>query len=97
MDHIGITVTDRLTKFCYKGDIIIYTVAELGDMAGKLKPIEAAVDEEPWFSPKMLQAAQWLADFYLCSLAEMMRLFMPGKSGIKITVIYQAVPEQGKQ
>ena len=70
------------------------TAAELGDMAGKLKPIEAAVDEEPWFSPKMLQAAQWLADFYLCSLAEMMRLFMPGKSGIKITVIYQAVPEQ---
>ena len=70
------------------------SAAELGDMAGKLKPIEAAVDEEPWFSPKMLQAAQWLADFYLCSLAEMMRLFMPGKSGIKITVIYQAVPEQ---
>ncbi|SEA05935.1 primosomal protein N' [Selenomonas ruminantium] len=71
------------------------TAAELGNMAGKLKPIEAAVDEEPWFSPKMLQAAQWLADFYLCSLAEMMRLFMPGKSGIKIAVIYQAVPEQG--
>ncbi|WP_037352957.1 primosomal protein N' [Selenomonas sp. FC4001] len=72
------------------------TATELGDMAGKLKTIEAAVDEEPWFSDKMLQAAQWLADFYLCSLAEMMRLFMPGKSGIKITVIYQAVSEQEK-
>ncbi len=67
---------------------------ELGDMAAKLKPIESAVDEEAWFSGKMLQVAKWLADFYLCSLAEMMRLFMPGKSGIKIKVIYEAVPEQ---
>ncbi len=70
------------------------SAAELGEMAAKLKPVEAAVDEEPWFSDKMLQVARWLADFYLCSLAEMMRLFMPGKSGIKITVVYQAVPEQ---
>ena len=72
------------------------SAAELGDMAAKLKPIEAAVDEEAWFSKAMLQTAKWLADFYLCSLAEMMRLFMPGKSGIKITVIYRAVPEQAE-
>ena len=72
------------------------SAAELGNMAAKLKPIEAAVDEEAWFSPEMLQTARWLADFYLCSLAEMMRLFMPGKSGIKITVVYQAVPEQAQ-
>ena len=65
---------------------------ELGDI--KLKPIEAAVDEEAWFSPLMLQAAKWLADFYLCSFAEMMRLFMPGKSGIKINVCYHAVAGQ---
>ncbi|MBQ1460520.1 MAG: primosomal protein N', partial [Selenomonas sp.] len=75
----------------------IVTVAEkspeeLGDI--KLKPIESAVDEEAWFSPLMLQAAKWLADFYLCSFAEMMRLFMPGKSGIKINVCYQAVAGQ---
>lgn len=56
----------------------------------KLKPIQAAVDEESWFTPPMIQAARWLADFYLCSLAEMMRLFMPGKSGLKISVQYEA-------
>ena len=61
----------------------------------KLKSIEAAIDEECWFTPAMIKAAKWLADFYLCSLAEMMRLFMPGKSGLKISVQYEAVEEEG--
>ncbi|MGM9539282.1 replication restart helicase PriA [Anaerovibrio sp.] len=59
----------------------------------KLKYIKAAVDEEPWFSPLMIKAARWLADFYLCSAGEMMRLFMPGKSGLKIQLQYEAVPD----
>ena len=68
------------------------TAEEIG--AIELKPIESVVDEEAWFTPPVLKAAKWLADFYLCSLAEMMRLFMPGKSGLKITVCYRAVEEQ---
>lgn len=60
----------------------------------QLKDILAAVDEEAWFTPVLLKAAQWLADFYLCSLAEIMRLFMPGKSGVKITVEYVADEEK---
>jgi len=58
-----------------------------------LKPILAAVDQEAWFTPKMLQTASWLAGFYLCSFAESMRLFMPGKSGLKIKVVYKASEE----
>ena len=54
------------------------------------KDILSAVDEEAWFSEVMIKAAKWLADFYLCSLAEIMRLFMPGKSGLKIEVLYAA-------
>lgn len=56
-----------------------------------LKDIVAAVDEEAWFSPELLAAAQELADFYLCSSAEIMRLFMPGKSGLRIFPVYRAV------
>ena len=58
----------------------------------KLKDISATVDEEAWFQPVMLEEARWMASFYLCSLAETMRLFMPGKSGLKITVAYTAQP-----
>lgn len=61
----------------------------------QLKEIISAVDEEAWFTPEMIEAARWLSDFYLCSLAEMMRLFMPGKSGLKITVSYAA--EEGME
>ena len=71
----------------------VVSVAEKSEteLAGiKLKDILAVVDEEAWFTPVLLEAARWLADFYLCSLAEIMRLFMPGKSGVKITVEYVA-------
>ena len=67
--------------------------------AGKsyqLKEIISAVDEEAWFTPEMIKAAQWLSEFYLCSLAEIMRLFMPGKSGLKITVSYAAEESMGE-
>lgn len=57
------------------------------DSSLKLKAIDSTVDDEPWFTPKMFAQAMWLADYYLSSPAEAMRLFMPGKSGVKIKAI----------
>lgn len=57
---------------------------EMLDEAGKkieLKPVIATLDDESWFTPDSLKLAMWIAEFYLCSPAEIMRLFMPGKSG----------------
>ena len=39
--------------------------------------------DRPWFDDEMLSTAKWLADYYMCSLAEAMRLFVPGKTSIK--------------
>ena len=58
------------------------------DGAHRLRAILEPVDEEAWFTPQLLAAAQELAAFYLCSAAEMMRLFMPGKSGLRIFSAY---------
>ncbi len=55
----------------------------------RLKDVIAAVDDEAWFTPQMIEAARLLSDFYLCPTAEIMRLFMPGKSGVKIEVRYE--------
>ena len=63
------------------------------DGAHTLREILAAVDEEAWFSRELLAAAQELADFYLCSAAEIMRLFMPGKSGLRIFPVYAAAED----
>lgn len=61
-----------------------------GEEDERLKDIIAAVDDEAWFTPRMIEAAERLSDFYLCPAAEIMRLFMPGKSGVKIEVRYEA-------
>ncbi len=53
-----------------------------------LKEIIGAVDEEAWFTKEMLEIARAIKDLYLCSPAEAMRLFMPGKSGLKIEAAY---------
>lgn len=54
----------------------------------KLKPIKDIIDSEPWFTDGMYKTAKWMADFYLCSLGETMRLFIPGKNSVKIRAIY---------
>ncbi|MBQ7475758.1 MAG: DEAD/DEAH box helicase family protein, partial [Selenomonadaceae bacterium] len=56
-----------------------------------LKEIADAFDEEAWFSAAMLRAAQWLADFYLCPLAQSMSLFMPTKHVRKIKLKLEKV------
>lgn len=56
----------------------------------KLKNVEAALGDRPWFDKEMLSTAKWLADYYMCSLAEAMRLFVPGKTSIKRQAVKDA-------
>ena len=56
----------------------------------KLKIVEAALGDRPWFDDEMLSTAKWLADYYMCSLAEAMRLFVPGKTSIKRQAVKDA-------
>lgn len=55
----------------------------------KLKDIISVIDDDAWFNKNLIDACKEIADFYLCSLGEVMRLFMPGKSGIKISTLYE--------
>lgn len=54
----------------------------------KLKEIKDIIDTQPWFTPNMYATAKWMANFYLCSLGETMRLFIPGKNSVKIRPIF---------
>ena len=65
----------------------------------KLKPVQQVLGDEPWFDAEMLNTANWLAEYYMCSLAEAMRLFVPGKTSVKMsekTVLAYAITELGK-
>ena len=54
-----------------------------------LKPVKSALDDFPWFDSAMIHLSDWLAGYYLCTLAEAMRLFVPGKKGIKTEQYYR--------
>lgn len=60
---------------------------ELADNLDKLKAVEAVLGDRPWFDEEMLATAQWLSEYYMCSLAEAMRLFVPGKTSIRRSAV----------
>lgn len=70
------------------------TGIEDGDTAG-LKEIIEVWDADPWFDEHMLTVARWLRDYYLCSLGEALRLFIPGGSSKTSEISYKpAVQEE---
>ena len=54
-----------------------------------VKEVSAALGTRPWFNDEILLTAKWLAKYYLWSLAESMRLFIPGKTSIRRKPVYQ--------
>ena len=67
--------------------------------ADKLKPVQQVLGTEPWFDQEMLSTAKWLAEYYMCSLAEAMRLFVPGRTSVKMKekiVFAYAITEGGR-
>lgn len=54
----------------------------------KLKEVLDIVDEQPWFSREMLNTARNIADYYLCSYPEALKLFLVGNTGIKAEKLY---------
>ena len=60
---------------------------------GEIKEIIDTLDTTPWFDQQMLVLSQWISDYYMCSLAEAMRLFIPGRSSIRSVPKYLVNPE----
>jgi primosomal protein N' (replication factor Y) len=54
----------------------------------ELKPILDILDNDIWFDEQMMHTARWISEYYLCNLVDAMRLFIPGKSGVKSTTTY---------
>ncbi len=65
--------------------------------AAELKPIIDTLDDGPWFTDHMLEVAAWVSDYYLSTPAEAMRLFVPGKAGIKSATVYSATGEDAAE
>ena len=54
-----------------------------------LKPILDILDNDVWFDEHMINTAKWISEYYVCNLVDAMRLFIPGKSGVKSVTTYR--------
>jgi primosomal protein N' (replication factor Y) (superfamily II helicase) len=53
------------------------------------KPILVILDEEPILSPQLLELAQWVAQYYLAPVGEVLRAMLPLMSEVRKQVLYR--------
>lgn len=56
---------------------IVYAIHENKPAAYEVKPIDSILDELPIVTEKQLELWNWMADYYLCTLGEVMQAAMP--------------------
>lgn len=56
---------------------IVHAIHENKPDAYEVKPIDSILDENPIVTEKQLQLWNWMADYYLCTLGEVMQAAMP--------------------
>jgi primosomal protein N' (replication factor Y) len=54
-----------------------------------IRPLEAVLDEEPLLSEQLLSLAQWMAQYYLAPLGEVLRGMLPLMAEVRRSVYYR--------
>ena len=55
----------------------------------EVKYLEAVLDEEPLLSDHLLELAEWIAQYYLAPLGEVLRAMLPLAAEVRRTVYYR--------
>ncbi len=61
----------------------------------EVKRLEAVLDEEPLLSEGLMQLAEWIAQYYLAPLGEVLRAMLPLMAEVRRTVYYR-ITDQGR-
>jgi len=75
MLQIGVRVLAAFGKRTLTGFVI--ELSDKSDVTEKIKPLTDILDEIPLFNTDDLKFYEWLADYYLCSLGEALKLAVP--------------------
>lgn len=65
-----------------EGIVLNIRPEEAADRQFKLKPIISVLSGQTGFREEMIQTAFWISQYYLCSMADALRLFMIEKKGL---------------
>ena len=75
MLQIGVRVIAPFGKRTLTGFVISFS--DKSEVTEKIKPLSDILDETPLFNKNDLKFYEWLADYYLCSLGEALKLAVP--------------------
>src|ERR1700678_3519645 len=76
----------------FKTEKLIGVVTAVGVPAPKdvdLRALEAVLDDEPLLSEQLLSLAEWMAQYYLAPLGEVLRGMLPLMAEVRRTVYYR--------
>ncbi len=68
---------------------VVTAVADAAPVDFEAKPIEAVLDEEPLLSEPLFTLAEWIAQYYLAPLGEVLRGMLPLTGEVRRTVYYR--------
>ncbi len=74
--------------------LTIHEVETLPETEYELKTVIDCLDIKPYFSPQTMQISRFISTYYLCTPAEAMRLFIPGKNSLQMRDYYYAATEK---
>ncbi len=66
------------TGICVVADVPREKSFAGGKEGGQLKSILRRVDEEPLLGPQLMELAQWISDYYVCPLGQVLAAMVPG-------------------
>lgn len=75
MLQVGVRVAAPFGKRTLTGFVV--SVSEKSEITDKIKPLSDLLDDIPIFNKNDLKFYEWLADYYLCSLGEALKLAVP--------------------
>ena len=76
----------------FRNEKLVGVVTELHDRAPvdfEARPLEAVLDEEPLLSDQLLELAEWMGQYYLAPLGEVLRGMLPLTAEVRRTVSYR--------
>jgi len=68
---------------------VVTRVAAKAPADVEIRPLEAVLDEEPLLSEQLLELAEWMAQYYLAPLGEVLRGMLPLTAEVRRTVYYR--------
>jgi primosomal protein N' (replication factor Y) len=68
---------------------VVTAVSDVAPVDFEAKPIVAVLDEEPLLSEHLLALAEWIAQYYLAPLGEVLRGMLPLMAEVRRTVYYR--------